>query len=462
MSNPYERSGPPTARPAAPATRRRRAQEPARPVPSRAAAEPPESIDSGRRRVILEHVRPEIDGGRFPVKRTVGETVPVIVDMFADGHDLLAGVVKFRHVVRAGDSTAGRADRPRLDWLEVPLSPIDNDAWGASFVVTELGRYEYTVEGWINRFGTWLKGLVAKADAGQDVASELLEGAEIVRAAGLADRADVLAGSQSQAARVAAARDAELRRLMDERPDRQMSSAYDRVLRVIVDPVLARFGAWYEMFPRSCTPDPSRSGTFREAEARLPDIAAMGFDVLYLPPIHPIGRALSQGAQQRADRRRRRRRQPVGDRRRGRRPHRDRAGARHARRTSTGSSTRPRALGLEIALDIAFQARPITRGCASTRSGSSTAPTARSSTPRTRRRSIRTSTRSTSRAPTGSRLWEELRDVFLFWVAHGVTHLPRRQPAHQAVPRSGSGASPRSSGSTRTRSSWPRRSPARR
>src|SRR6185503_8385110 len=139
--------------------------------------------------------------------------------------------------------------------------------------------------------------------AGQDVASELLEGAELLEAAArrnaeglrLLEAADVVSGSMAQEIRVAAARESELRTLMDARPDRTSSTEYDRVLQVTVDPVRARFGAWYEMFPRSYTPDPSRSATFREAESRLPAIADMGFDVLYLPPIHPIGRTHRKG-----------------------------------------------------------------------------------------------------------------------------------------------------------------------
>jgi starch synthase (maltosyl-transferring) len=246
--------------------------------------------------VVIEHVQPEINGGRFPIKRTPGETVIVSADVFADGHDLLAGVVKFRS--------------PGASWSEVPLVSLGNDSWSASFVVAEPGRYEYTVEAWIDRFGTWLKELIAKADAAQDVASELLEGAELVRLAAapamagrqarneqaqLLDTADLLGSDRPQADRIAAARSPHLAALMTARPDRRASTTYEPSLAVVVDPERARFGAWYEMFPRSCTTDPSRSGTFREAEARLTDIAAMGFDVVYLPPVHPIGQAFRKG-----------------------------------------------------------------------------------------------------------------------------------------------------------------------
>jgi starch synthase (maltosyl-transferring) len=226
--------------------------------------------------------------------------------MFADGHDRIAGVLKYRRQGNGRPKAEGR--RPKQDaWNEVPLADLGNDRWGASFTVSEIGSYEYTVEGWIDRFSTWLNGLIAKATAGQDVASELLEGAQLLEEAAAAESgpsrmtdrllefADTVRSDRPQADRVAAASDPELVELMRQRPDRRTSTTADRVLCVTVDPVRARCGAWYEMFPRSVTRDASRSGTFREAETRLPDIAAMGFDVVYLPPIHPIGRTHRKG-----------------------------------------------------------------------------------------------------------------------------------------------------------------------
>jgi starch synthase (maltosyl-transferring) len=250
--------------------------------------------ERGRRRVVIERVWPDIDGGRFPIKRTVGEQVTISADIFADGHDLLAGVVKYRFL-------------PTGEWHESPLIVRNDDRWEATFTVTELGEYEYTIEAWVDRFSSWLKDLIAKADAAQDVSSELLEGAELIQAAvapgstrtenvhRLLETADLLRSDAPQVARVWAAKDPKLRALMDARPDRGASTTYDPVLRCVVDSIRARFGAWYEMFPRSVTPDASRSGTFREAEARLADIAAMGFDVVYLPPVHPIGETYRKG-----------------------------------------------------------------------------------------------------------------------------------------------------------------------
>jgi starch synthase (maltosyl-transferring) len=390
------------------------------------------------RRLIVERLQPEIDGGRFPIKRTVGESVSVTVDLFADGHDRIAGVLKYRHVpagpprrIEAGAEPAPQSSQwdPTF-WTEVPLTDLGNDRWGASFTVTEPGEYEYTVEGWIDRYGSWIAGLIAKVEAGQDVTSELLEGAQLIDVVSsfsrtgedderLLEAADVLRSNRPQADRVAAAQDPQLRALMAARPDRRESTAFDRILRVIIDPVRARFGAWYEMFPRSCTPDPTRSGTFREAEARLPDIAAMGFDVVYLPPVHPIGRTHRKGPNNSLTSR-------PGD-----------PGSPWAIGSDEGGHTAIEPglgtlddfdrfvetaahLGLDIALDIAFQTSP-------------DHPWVREHPEWFRHRpdgSIKYAENPPKKYQdiypfdfeSGDRqaLWQALRDVFLFWIAHGV------------------------------------------
>ena len=254
-----------------------------RPTPASTASNQPPLDPQLLRRVVVEGVHPEIDGGRFPIKRTIGEEVVVSADVHADGHDVLAVALLHR---RQGES----------GWQETAMEPLGNDRWQARFTVTTLGRYEYTIEGWIDRFATWRQDLSKKFGAGQDVAGELLEGAEMVREAGLEREAANLADRErDQAQRVALALVADLQTRMAAHADRRLATRYDRELEVIVDPVRARFGAWYEMFPRSAGTDPSRSATFEEAAARLPYIAAMGFDVLYLPPIHPIGTSFRKG-----------------------------------------------------------------------------------------------------------------------------------------------------------------------
>jgi starch synthase (maltosyl-transferring) len=245
------------------------------------------------RRVIVEGVAPEIDGGRFPVKRTPGEQVIVEADVYADGHDSLGTALLWR---KAGDT----------GWNDIAMAPLGNDRWTASFAIEELRDYEYTVEGWIDRFESWRQELSKKVGAGQDVASELLEGAHlIVTTASRARGADhkTLTGyaaaledtGTSAADRIIIALDAALRALAARYVDRTTATRYTQTLRVMVERERARVGAWYEMFPRSASPDASRSATFKEAATLLPYVESMGFDILYLPPIHPIGRAFRKG-----------------------------------------------------------------------------------------------------------------------------------------------------------------------
>jgi len=250
--------------------------------------------EQGRGRVIIEGVKPEIDGGQFPIKRTVGETVVVEADIFAEGHDVLTGVLRYRY----------EADP---EWSETPLEFVVNDRWRAAFAVTRLGRYRYSLEAWVDRFKTWRRDLTKKVDAGQDVAIDLLVGAELVEAVSrrssgadaktLKERAAALRSDRpsdpSGRIRVALADDLSL--LMARNPDRRFVASYGKQLEVVVDREQARFSTWYEMFPRSCAPKPGSHGTFKDCEDRLPYVAGMGFDVLYFPPIHPIGRTHRKG-----------------------------------------------------------------------------------------------------------------------------------------------------------------------
>ncbi|MDC4204281.1 MAG: alpha-1,4-glucan--maltose-1-phosphate maltosyltransferase [Candidatus Manganitrophus sp.] len=243
-------------------------------------------------RVIIDRVLPEIDGGRYPIKRTAGEKVSVTAHLFADGHDRLAARLLYK-------------PKSEQTWSEVVLQPSGNDVWQGEFIPLLNKPHQYTVEAWIDRFGSWRADLVKRVDAGQDVAGELLEGAALVSEAGrrasgadqkaLHEAADVLSSGRPQKERIALALDEKLADRISRYPDRSRATRYDRILEVTVDRDRARYGAWYEMFPRSAGPDPNRSATFLEAESRLPEIAAMGFDVLYLPPIHPIGKSFRKG-----------------------------------------------------------------------------------------------------------------------------------------------------------------------
>lgn len=253
-----------------------------------------DQVQAGRQRVVIEGVTPEIDAGRFPVKRTLGERLQVEAVIFADGHDLLAAVLKYR------------PDTQQV-WVEAPMEPQENDRWRAVFEITRVGRYVYTIEGWVDQFGTWRHDLDKKHKAGQVVEVELLAGALLLEAA--AARAAGAAAEELNAAartlrpemqiplsaKVGLATSARLQELMRAHAERKYVTRYERELSVWAEPVVARFGAWYEMFPRSAAPEPGWHGTFKDVEAWLPRIAAMGFDILYLPPVHPIGRAFRKG-----------------------------------------------------------------------------------------------------------------------------------------------------------------------
>jgi starch synthase (maltosyl-transferring) len=244
------------------------------------------------RRVVIEGVKPEIDDGRFPIKRTIGESVRVKADIFSDGHDAVSGVLRYR-----------KSEAPT--WEEVPLSFLVNDRWQASFRVTEIGRYVYTLCAWVDPFQSWIRNLAKRVAASQDVALELLLGAELVAAAArrasgadtewLQERAKQLTSRRGQDQKILLAQDKTLSALMAKFPDRGSATTYHKELEVVVDRQKARFSAWYEMFPRSCSNQPGKHGTFTDCERRLPYIARMGFDVLYLPPIHPIGRTHRKG-----------------------------------------------------------------------------------------------------------------------------------------------------------------------
>ncbi|MGH7064444.1 MAG: maltotransferase domain-containing protein [Stellaceae bacterium] len=241
-------------------------------------------------RIQIEDVYPQLDGGRYPVKRIEGDLFEVWTDIFRDGHDKLRAVVKYRH--------------ENGPWQEAPLEFFDNDRWVGRFALTRLGVWHYTIEAWTDRFESWREEIEKKLEAGQDISLELREGRAIV--------AEVAAGAKAEDANA-------IRRLLDEfdqgdaasraalllsrpvqaliarnatRPDPTTAMPE---LDVVVDRKAARFSAWYEMFARSQGRDPGKSATFDDCIARLPEIAGLGFDVVYLPPIHPIGRVNRKG-----------------------------------------------------------------------------------------------------------------------------------------------------------------------
>ena len=283
----------------------------------------------GRRRVVIEELQPQVNGGRYPAKRILGDHITVSAAIFSDGHDHVGARLLYRH-------------SSQKTWESVPFTALPNDLWTARFPVDKLGTWVYTVEGWVDHFDTWVhdlgKRLAAQPDPHeptqqvepQDLPLQLRIGADLLEEA--AGRAkgnnrtaptlmrfgeEGLKGAKGPDAAVLTAAAAQLRAIADENrpfyeapvsdnliaivaryPDLVHATRYEPELPVWVDRERARFSTWYELFPRSCSPrpdDPEAHGTLRDVIPRLPEIAAMGFDILYLPPIHPIGVQFRKG-----------------------------------------------------------------------------------------------------------------------------------------------------------------------
>ncbi len=382
-------------------------------------------IPRSRARVVVENVVPAVDSGRFAIKRTVGESVEVEADVFADGHDEIGVELLYR-----------REDES--DWSSVPMTSLGNDRWTGSFTVRDVGPHRYCVRGWVDHFKSWRRDLVKRLKAGQEVDLEMLVGAELLRhAAGRASGADAeklwqaaafLGGSAPVSERTARAHDEEVQRLVSEHPDLRDAGMSEPELPLWVDRERARFSTWYELFPRSFSPQPGRHGTFRDVAALLPRIAGMGFDVLYLPPVHPIGTTHRKGKNN----------APEGD-----------AGdvgspwgigspegGHKAVHPQLGTLDDFKFLvarafdhGIEVALDVAFQCSP-------------DHPYVREHPEWFRKRpdgTIRYAENPPKKyqdiypidfeTEAWESLWEELKSVFLFWIAHGV-HIFRVDNPH--------------------------------
>jgi starch synthase (maltosyl-transferring) len=225
-------------------------------------------------RIIIEDVYPELNGGRYPVKRVEGESFEVWADIFMDGHDLLLAVLEYK-----------REDE--VEWQSVPMEHEGNDRWHGMFTLGGMGRYAYRIAAWPDLFGSWASDTRKKRAAGQDIALELKEGQLLIQSLSPKMKskkaAGPLAGLEGEKLL-----EAETLDLVRRHAPRRGEVRYPERF-ITVDRKRAVFGAWYEMFPRSQGLDAKKSGTFDDCIRRLPDIQAMGFDVVYFPPIHPIG-----------------------------------------------------------------------------------------------------------------------------------------------------------------------------
>ncbi|WP_116798195.1 alpha-1,4-glucan--maltose-1-phosphate maltosyltransferase [Flavobacterium sp. 103] len=242
-------------------------------------------------RIIIENVLPQLNGGVFAIKRIVGQKIVVTADVFSDGHDVIQCCIKFKH-------------ESENSWQEVRMTPTHNDEWFAEFHVEKQGKYTYFVEGWVDYALNWQHGTERKINDNQYVKSELLEGAEYLRAI----LSSVDASENEYLNRlvhyftteseydnaVRETKSEELIRIFKKYPIRFLENKSIE-LEVYVDRKKALFSTWYEFFPRSASPEEGKHGTFKDCERLLPRVAEMGFDTLYFPPIHPIGEVNRKG-----------------------------------------------------------------------------------------------------------------------------------------------------------------------
>ena len=279
----------------------------------------------GRNRVVIEEISPQVNAGRYPVCRIIDDEVSITAAIFADGHDHVAARLLYRH-------------SSKRKWSYAPMAATTNDLWVGSFKVNKLGSWSFTVEGWIDHFDTWTSDLTKRLAAQVKPAEPQADGVpsgDMTEAdsygqldKGPAPSQDIPLALRSGVLLIAAAakraRGADAKRLRDvsesltklaeqkaayyewplpdgteelvaRYPDLSHATQYAPELPLRVDRERARFSAWYELFPRSTGSEPGKHGTFKDVESQLPDIAAMGFDILYMPPIHPIGHAYRKG-----------------------------------------------------------------------------------------------------------------------------------------------------------------------
>jgi starch synthase (maltosyl-transferring) len=369
---------------------------------------------NGQSRVVIEGISPEVDGGRFPAKRCVGDLVSVEADVFTDGHDTIAAALLFRH-----ESAAA--------WTMTPMRSGDNDRWVGEFAAKELGRYHFKVQGWIDHPETWRRDLVKRIAADSDVELDYLIGADMVTAAAGRAKGPDAAWLKKEAAFLRTQKDAATRR------EHGTAAESDREWVITVDPVRARFSAWYELFPRSTSDVAGKHGTFADCEKRLPGIAEMGFDVVYLPPIHPIGTQYRKGKNNSTV-------AEPGD-----------VGSPWAIGAVEGGHkdilpalgtivdfrrfvTAAKGLGLEVALDIAFQVSPDHPYVKSHEEWFKKRPDGTiqyaENPPKTDQEIYPFDFETTGWVS----LWEELKSVFTYWIAQGVTIFRVDNPHTKAFP----------------------------
>ncbi|MBS1558682.1 MAG: alpha-1,4-glucan--maltose-1-phosphate maltosyltransferase [Bacteroidetes bacterium] len=242
---------------------------------------------NGQQRVIIENIQPQVEGGIYPAKRTVGERVDVTASIFADGHDHIRASLWVRSAAETNPT-------------EILMVPTANDVWQASFYTLKQEKYFFSIHAWIDHFDTWYDGFKKKAAARVDVKVELMEGASMLRKLSLEKPeltlwAIKLEDSGHYAEAVASVLSDEFEKIVYNHPLKEIFTTSGQELEILVEGKKANFSTWYEFFPRSSALDAGRHGTFRDCIKLLPRISAMGFNVLYFPPIHPIGKINRKG-----------------------------------------------------------------------------------------------------------------------------------------------------------------------
>jgi starch synthase (maltosyl-transferring) len=311
------------------------------------------NFPQNQERVVIENISPSIEGGIYAIKTIANQEIRIEADILADGHDVLRAVVKFKNI----------SDKK---WQEVDLSPTENDRWAVNINFSELGIHNYSLEAWVDWPLNWLFGTRKKIHAAQDVKSELLEGAEYLRA--IVDNLDakskkeitawigIFNNSKKQDDAKALVLGSELEKIFWENPTRHLS-AKSQEFTCKVERDKALFSTWYEFFPRSASSKEGKHGTFKDCEKILPRVANMGFDVLYFPPVHPIGEVNRKGKNNATDAQKGDVGSPWG------------IGSKHGGHMSLHPELgnekdfkslveKAKSLGIEIAMDYALQAAP--------------------------------------------------------------------------------------------------------
>lgn len=382
-------------------------------------------MTKGKTRVIIENVQPLVDGGLYPAKRTVGERVDVTASIFGDGHDHIRAEVLYKK-------------KEATQWERVEMIPTFNDEWKVSFYVPEKGIYVYTIQAWVDHFDTWYDGFKKKANAKVDVKVELMEGAILLRSLGETNKdlitlARKLEDTQRYQAAIDLVLSEEFAIVVHNNPLRENETKLNLEISIQVEHAKANFSSWYEFFPRSASLEAGKHGTFQDCIRLLPRIAAMGFDVLYFPPIHPIGKINRKGKNNNV-------RSLPGE-----------PGSPWAIGSDEGGHksilpalgtlddfkrliTESKKLGIDVAMDIAFQCAPDHPYVQEHPEWFKQRPDGSIQYAENPPKKYQDIYPFNFESDNWKALWEELRSVFFFWMEQGVTIFRIDNPHTKPIP----------------------------